>query len=106
MPDTFVHIKGIKNDAFRDEPNPEFYSQKFVVHHESAEDLKQVINGVIREIWTMQGMIVSKDEHNKKAQDDFNNIAFIPIHRIARIEFEIKPIVGQYPASSEGATKQ
>lgn len=102
MPDTFVHFRGIKNTAFRDESKPEYWSQKFVVHHDTPEDFKKVFNSAMQDIFQMQGMIVLKNELDK---NDFENLMFVPMHMIARIEYETKQLTTPY-IIDEDARKQ
>jgi len=104
MPDTFVHFRGIKNDACRDEPNPNFYSHKFVVRHAAPENLKNAINQAMSEIFQMHGMICVKDE--TKQGGDFNNLFFVPMHMMARIEFELTSLTSEYPDQTEGVILQ
>ena len=104
MPDTFVRFKGIKNDACRDEPNPNFYLHTFVVRHAAPENLKNAINQAMCEIFQMHGMICVKDI--AKQGGDFNNLFFVPMHMIARIEFELKPLTNEYPDQTEGVVLQ
>lgn len=101
MPDTFVHFRGIKNTAFRDD-KPEYWSQKFVVHHDTPEDFKKVFNSAMQDIFQMQGMIVLKNELDK---NDFENLMFVPMHMIARIEYETKQLTTPY-IIDEDARKQ
>lgn len=105
MPDTFVHFKGIKNDCARDDKQQNFWSHKFVCHHENSAELKKIINQSMNEIFAMGGMIMVKDER-KKQDGDFNNLAFIPMHMIARIEIETKEMTTPYITDVPGATKQ
>lgn len=103
MPDTFVHIKGILNDACRDDREPNFVSHKFTVRHGNDEFLKKALDEVMGEIFAMQGMIIVKDE--RKSTSDRNNLYFIPMHRLARIEFETKRLDSPYPDNPGGAIK-
>jgi hypothetical protein len=95
---TFMHIKAILNDSFRDDREPNFRSHKFTVSHETKEQLQEVFNKAMGEIYTMQGMIYLKDH---KKMNDLNNLAFLPMHMIARFEFEVKQITGQYEIDPE-----
>jgi hypothetical protein len=47
----------------------------------------------MKDIFGMQGMIVLKDELKK---NDFDNLMFIPMHMIARIEYETKQLTAPY----------
>lgn len=104
MPDTYVHFKAIKNDWARDSIEPNFWSQKFVCRHDTPQRFREMFNNSINEVLAMQGMIVVKDV-NVRA-DLPTNIMFIPMHRIARIEFEIREITGKYPDGSGMEVKQ
>jgi hypothetical protein len=94
---TFMHIKAILNDSCRDDREPNFVSHKFTVSHDTQEQLRDVFNKAMQEIYTMQGMIYLKDQ---KKINDLNNLAFLPMHMIARFEFEVKQITGQYEIDS------
>lgn len=90
---TFVHIKAILNDSYRDDCEPNFRSHKFTVSHDTKEQLRDVFNKAVSEIYTMQGMIYLKDD---KKNNDLDNLVFLPMHMIARFEFEVKGITGEY----------
>lgn len=104
MTDSFIHIKGIKNDCARDDREPNFYSHKFFCRHENDDQLRHAANGAINDMFKMGGMIVVRDE--SKPSDDHANLFFVPMHMLARIEFEIKQVTGQYIEDVAGATKQ
>lgn len=95
---TFVHIKAILNDAYRDDVEPNFVSHKFTVSHDTHEQLREVHNKAMNDIFAMQGLIYLRDPLKK---NDMDNLVFLPMHRIARIECEYKLITGQYDIGSE-----
>ena len=95
---TFVHIKPIMNDMCRDDSEPNYQSHKFTVSHDTREQLQEVFNKAMAEIYTMQGMIYLKDQ---KKMNHYDNLAFLPMHMIARFEFEVKGITGQYEIDPE-----
>ncbi len=99
MPDTFVHVKGILNDACRDDAEPNFVSQKFVLRWDTPDTMQTLFNKAMGEIFSMQAMTVLRDERKKT---EINNLMLVPLHRIARIEFETKNINGTYPQGGEG----
>lgn len=99
MPDTFIHVKGILNDSCRDDVEPNFVSHKFVIRHDDEEDFGKKFNMSMAEIFSMQGLLVNKGE---PAKPGLENLMFVPMHRIARLEFERKKVVGQYPQGGEG----
>jgi hypothetical protein len=90
---TFVHIKAILNDGCRDDCEPNFKSHKFTVSHDTQDQLRDVFNKAVGEIYTMQGMIYLKDPLKL---NNFSNLVFLPMHMIARLEFEVKGITGEY----------
>lgn len=98
MRDTLIHIKGFKKDSFRED---NFWSHKFVVRHETPEQLGETIEHAMDDIFRMQGMIVIKDELVKKTPE---NMMFIPMHMLARIEVETKLCTGRYDVVSERAS--
>ncbi len=90
---TFLHIKAILNDSCRGDDEPNFVSHKFTVSHDTKEELRGVFNKAMGEIFAMQGVVYLKDQ--TKA-NDLNNLAFMPMHMIARLECEVKVITGEY----------
>lgn len=98
MQDTAVHLKAIKNDAARDDDNPNFWSHKFVVRHETPQQLEEVLRKAFEDTIAGGGIFVVKNELVVKSA---TNLMFIPMHRIARLEVETKLIVGQYDVTPE-----
>ncbi len=90
---TFVHFRAILNDSRSEDLEPNCVSHKFTVSHDTQDQLREVFNKAMADVFTMQGMIYQKDE---KKMNELNNLAFLPMHRIARIEYEVKGVTGQY----------
>lgn len=95
---TFLHIKAILNDSCRDDVEPNFVSHKFTVSHDTYEQLREVFHKAMVEIFAMQGIVYLKDQSKV---NDLNNLVFLPMHRIARLECETKIITGEYEISPE-----
>lgn len=104
MSDSFVLFKAIKNDACRDDVEPGYWSHSFVCRHSDQQNLANAINSAMNEIFQMQGMICVRDM--SKPGGDHNNLFFVPLHMMARIDIQVRPIVGEYPDNPEGAVKQ
>ena len=103
MPDTFVHFKCIKNNASRDDSEPEFWSHKFVCRHDTQEQFVERFNRAMNEVLAMQGVLIVKDVNKPVDQD---NLMFIPMHMIARIEYETKRLSEPYKVDPDTEVKQ
>lgn len=101
--DTWIHIKGILKDGTEHDVSPNFVSMKFVHRGASGTTPEDALDHALREICVLQGMTVIKDE--RQPVRDRRNWYFLPMHMIARLEFEMKSITGNYPDNPAGALK-
>ena len=106
MPDTLVKIIGILDDERQHDPQPNMVVQKFVVRRgqDGSPTVGDAIDKAMGEIFSMQAMIVIKDE--RKVASDRTNWYILPMHKLARVEFQTHEITGRYPDNPEGAIKQ
>ena len=91
--DTLVILKGVLNDCVRDDEQPNMVYQKFIVRHDSPENLKLSIDQVLQEVFKIGGLTVVKDESKPATYD---NLKLVYCTRLDRLEFETKEITGSY----------